>query len=121
MKRILFGLLMCLVLVSASFGLYITSNTANTSWNSTVVITSSQSGYVDTTGCSTFILTSGDSSTGTFTAEAWWYIPGTATLVSSESISLNATHQVRAPRAKFVVFNGSGAPNVTVEAIVYCY
>jgi hypothetical protein len=120
MKK-LFALLLALAMIaSASHALYVNSNTAVTSWNTTFE-GSSTSDYVVTSGCQYAWLTIGDSTVGTVTAEALWYLTsGSAVLISTEAFPAGAALQVKTPRAKFKLYE-SGAGYATAEATVYCY
>ncbi|MFA5114380.1 MAG: hypothetical protein WC529_08870 [Candidatus Margulisiibacteriota bacterium] len=120
MKKLIFSLLMCLLLVGASFGLKVDSNWASTSWNLTFE-GSSLSDYVSTPGCQYALLTVGDSSVGTITAEAVWYLaPGSTVSIGTDALVAGTPLQVKSPRAKFKLYE-SGAGYATAEAIVYCY
>ena len=124
MKKLALLLLVSLVAAQASFGLYVTTNTANTAWPGTTTIVqggSNLSGMVQMSGCNWVILTKGSGGTkGQCTAEAVWFISSSAS-TSLETDALTSTPlQVKTPYAKFRLYN-SGVGTATPEAIVYGY
>ena len=124
MKRFIFGLIAIgIIFCGASFGLYITSNTANTAWPGTTTISeggSSLSDYVQMAGAEWVILSKGSGGTkGQCTAEAVWYFSSGDT--SFETDALTSTPlQVKSTRAKFRLYN-SGSGTATPEAFIYAY
>lgn len=122
MKKLFIVLfLLVAAVVSQSFGVVVTSNTFNTSWNGTVITTAdtySESDYVVTAGSAYVLYTRGQNTTAT--AEVRWFLNSAATMVSRESLTAGTLSQVRAPRAKFRVYR-TGTSATTVEGLVYGY
>lgn len=123
MKKVFLFLFLSLIAVSASFGFYLTSNTANVAWPATTTIlqgSSTLSDFVGTAGCNWVILSKGTGGTyGQCTAEAIWYFEGTD--LSFETDALTSTPlQVKSTRMKIRLYN-SGVGAATPEAFVYAY
>lgn len=122
MRKLVIVLMGLMLMAGVSQAFYVNSNTFSTSWNTVTVeaASSEASGFINTSGASVLLFTQGDGTTGAISIEAWWYPAGSASLITTEVITQGTTSQVRAPRAKIVVFNSIGTM-ITVEGIAYGY
>lgn len=117
MKKLLLSLVFGLVLIGSANALYVTTNTASTQWNSTVIAANgyNSSDYMLLAGCQTLTFTAMNPFTS---VEVVWYLGSANTVVSRETISNLTTRTVRGSRAKVVIYSTPGV-TMTAEARAY--